>query len=224
MKYIHLFFDFIKKIVYDIGIRTAIYSFPVYDEKYCDENNTQAFFTCFFMFGWKGFQQAVKMDFFRLNLLNIYYFTKGERDMTNQLEDVRVNGSTSSVYDERELLEQLLKPEVQESLATLVELLPKLAELTKTLTAYYDTLNSLLTDEVLKNETIEAIKDITNPVTDSIRTVAQTVIEAKDRAEESDEVIGVFGLLRMLKDPQVQKLFRFINAYLAVAQEKETNK
>lgn len=33
--------------------------------------------------------------------------------------------------------------------------------------------------------------------------------------------IGLFGLLRMLKDPQVQKLFRFAQAYLEVTGEKQ---
>lgn len=35
--------------------------------------------------------------------------------------------------------------------------------------------------------------------------MAATAIEAKDRADESNEVIGLFGLLKLLKDPQAQK-------------------
>ncbi|MNO09049.1 hypothetical protein D3C81_2320130 [compost metagenome] len=50
------------------------------------------------------------------------------------------------------------------------------------------------------------------------------MIEAKDRADESQEVIGLFGLLKMLKDPEAQKLFRFVNAYLQVAGEKSKQK
>ena len=33
--------------------------------------------------------------------------------------------------------------------------------------------------------------------------------------------IGLFGLLRMLKDPQAQKLFRFAQAYLDITNEKQ---
>ena len=118
--------------------------------------------------------------------------------------------------EQLDILDQLLKPEVQESLTTLVEQLPKLTELVTVLTKSYDFAQSVATDEVLKNDTISAIKEIAEPVTDTVKNIAATAIEAKDRAEESNEVIGLFGLLRMLKDPQAQKLFRFVNAYLEI--------
>lgn len=123
-----------------------------------------------------------------------------------------------------DVLDQLLKPEVQESLSVLVEQLPKLTELVNILTKSYDFAQSVATDEVLKNDTIGAITEIVEPVKDSVKSLAQTVIEAKDRAEESKEVIGLFGLLKMIKDPQAQKLFRFVNAYLEVAAERESQK
>jgi len=136
--------------------------------------------------------------------------------MTNVVEVEKVESSQG----ERELLEQLLKPEVQESLTTLVEQLPKLTELVNLLTKSYDVVQSLATDEILKNDTVGAIKEFVGPVADTAKTLAQNVIEAKDRAEESNEVIGIFGLLKMLKDPQAQKLFRFVNAYLQVSKER----
>ncbi|WP_110928687.1 DUF1641 domain-containing protein [Bacillus massiliglaciei] len=113
-----------------------------------------------------------------------------------------------------DILDQLLKPEVQESLTALVEQLPKLTELVNVLTKSYDFAQSVATDDVLKSDTVGAIKEIVEPVKDSVKNIAATAIEAKDRAEQSNEVIGVFGLLRMMKDPQAQKLFRFLNAYL----------
>jgi uncharacterized protein YjgD (DUF1641 family) len=118
--------------------------------------------------------------------------------------------------EQLDILDQLLKPEVQESLTTLVDQLPKLTELVTVLTKSYDFAQSVATDEVLKNDTVSAIKEIADPVTDTVKQIAATAIEAKDRAEESNEVIGLFGLLRMLKDPQAQKLFRFVNAYLEI--------
>jgi len=125
---------------------------------------------------------------------------------------------------ERDLLDQLLKPEVQESLTVLVEQLPKLTELVTTLSAYYEVAQSLATDPVTKNDTVEAVKEIVGPVTDSVKSLAATAIEAKDRADESDEVIGLFGLLKMLKDPQAQKMFKFVNAYLQVSAERANEK
>ena len=121
-----------------------------------------------------------------------------------------------------ELLNQLLQPEVQASLTALIEQLPKLTEIVNVLTRTYDLTKSLATDEVLKSDTVGAITELVEPVKETVQTIAATAIEAKDRAEESNEVIGLFGLLRMLKDPQAQKLFRFMNAYLQISSEKNS--
>ena len=122
--------------------------------------------------------------------------------------------------DKLDILDQLLKPEVQESLTALVEQLPKLTELVTILNKSYDFAQSVTTDEVLKNDMIGAITEVAGPIKDSVKNIAATAIEAKDRAEESHEVIGLFGVLKMLKDPQAQKLFRFVNAYLQISAEK----
>jgi uncharacterized protein YjgD (DUF1641 family) len=139
--------------------------------------------------------------------------------MSNLLEEEKVQ--TSQVQGERDLLDQLLKPEVQQSLTTLVELLPKVTELVTVMANYTDVVKSLATDQRLKEDTVGAIKEFAEPVADSVKKIAANVIEAKDRADESQEVVGIFGLLRLLKDPQAQKLFRFLNAYLQVANENE---
>ncbi|GIP51452.1 MULTISPECIES: DUF1641 domain-containing protein [Paenibacillus] len=124
----------------------------------------------------------------------------------------------------RDIVDQLLKPEVQESLTVLVQQLPKLTELVNLMTKSYDFAKTVATDETLKSDTIGAITEIAGPVKDKVKNLAATVIEAKDRADESQEVIGLFGLLKMLKDPEAQKLFRFVNAYLQVAGEKSKQK
>jgi uncharacterized protein YjgD (DUF1641 family) len=126
--------------------------------------------------------------------------------------------------EQLDVLDQLLKPEVQSSLNTLVEQLPKLTEMVTVLTKYYDIAQSMATDEVLKSDTVGAITELAEPVVDTVKTVAATAIEAKDRADASRETIGIFGMLKMMKDPQVQKLFRFMNAYLEVANERESKK
>ncbi|MDA1475141.1 DUF1641 domain-containing protein [Bacillus changyiensis] len=125
---------------------------------------------------------------------------------------------------QRDLIDQLLKPEVQESLTVLVDQLPKLTELVNILTKSYDFAQSVATDEVLKNDTVGAITEILEPVKETAKDIAQTAIEAKDRAEQNNEVIGLFGLLRMLKDPQAQKMFRFAQSYLQILSERENQK
>jgi uncharacterized protein YjgD (DUF1641 family) len=119
-----------------------------------------------------------------------------------------------------DVLDKLLKPEVQESLTTLIDQLPRLTEMVNVLTKSYDFIQLVATDEILKNDTVGAIKEMVGPVKDTVKNVAQTVIEAKDRSEGSNEVVGLFGLLKMMKDPQAQKLFRFMNAYLEVSAER----
>ncbi len=129
-----------------------------------------------------------------------------------------------ATQEKLDVLDQLLKPEVQESLTTLVEQLPKLTELVNLLTKSYDVAQSLATDEVLKSDTVGAITEIATPVVDSVKGLAATAIEAKDRADANQDVIGLFGLLRMLKDPQAQKLFRFANAFLQISAERNSQK
>ncbi|NKX11113.1 DUF1641 domain-containing protein [Bacillus cereus] len=131
-------------------------------------------------------------------------------------ETVQISASQGQL----DVLDQLLKPEVQESLTTLVEQLPKLTELVNILTKSYDFAQTVATDEVLKSDTVGAITELVEPVKDTVKSMAATAIEAKDRADESTEVIGLFGLLKLLKDPQAQKMFRFVNAYLQISAER----
>lgn len=130
--------------------------------------------------------------------------------------------SAETKLDQLDVLEQLLKPEIQESLTTLVEQLPRLTEIVNLLTKSYDFAKLVATDDVLKKDTVGAITEMVEPIKDTVKSIAATAIEAKDRAEESNETIGLFGIMRMLKDPQAQKLFRFINAYLEVSAEHST--
>ncbi|PKR86780.1 DUF1641 domain-containing protein [Heyndrickxia camelliae] len=142
--------------------------------------------------------------------------------MAEVVENAKTENAPVS-QDKLDILDQLLKPEVQESLNTLVEQLPKLTEMVSFLTTSFDFVQKVATDEILKSDTIGAIKEIAEPVKETAKNVAATVIEAKDRAEVSNETIGLFGLLRLLKDPQAQKLFRFVDAYLKVSAEKSNN-
>lgn len=127
-----------------------------------------------------------------------------------------------TVEKQADLLNQLLQPEIQQALIAIIDNLPKLSIMATVLVKTYDTSQSLLTDNVLKKDTIEALKQFAEPIEDTVKNVAANAIEAKDRAEaHSSTSIGVFGLLRMLKDPQIQKVFRFVQAYVDIANEKQ---
>ncbi len=159
--------------------------------------------------------------------LNSIAYRKGELDMSETITQTKPEQESlklSARVEQLDVLEELLKPEVQESLTALVKQLPKLTEIVSILTKSYDFAQSVATDEVLKNDTVGAIQEIVEPVKDTVKNIAATAIEAKDRAEESNEVIGLFGLLKMLKDPQAQKLFRFVNAYLQITGERNSQR
>lgn len=131
--------------------------------------------------------------------------------------------SQSVSKEQQDVLDQLLNPEVQASLTTLVNELPKLTEMMTTLTKAYDVAQSLATDKVFTNDMVSATTEIVGPVVQSAKGLAATAIEAKDRAAVSHEQVGVFGLLKMLKDPQVQGTLRFVNAFLEVSKENKAH-
>lgn len=145
-------------------------------------------------------------------------------DVVSKSKPENETRNISASQEQRDILDQLLNPEVQESLNNLVEQLPKLTELVNIMTKSYDFAQSVATDEVLKNDTVSAISEMATPVVSSVKGLAANALEAKDRAEESSEVIGLFGLLRMMKDPQAQKLFRFASAFLEISAERNKQK
>lgn len=126
--------------------------------------------------------------------------------------------------EQLDILDQLLKPEVQESITSLIEQLPKLIGMVTVLTQTYDLAKAITTDETLKEDTVTTVTEIAAPVVSGAKTITRNILEARDRAEESVETIGLFGLVKMLKDPQMQGLLRFANAFLQVSAEKKVDK
>ncbi len=127
---------------------------------------------------------------------------------------------SSPVASQEELLKQLSKPEVQESLVTLLNQLPQLTEVVTALNKSYEFAQSIAKDEVLVNDFAHTAKEFTEPVTKTAKQIAANAMEAKERAEQSKEVISIFGLMKMLKDPQIQKVLRFASAYLQISNER----
>jgi len=121
-----------------------------------------------------------------------------------------------------DVLDQLTKPEIQQSLTVLVENLPKLAEMVTTLTKAYDFAHGLATDKVLINDFAAGIGEFVKPVADTAKGIASAAMEAGERAQaDASATIGLFGMLKMLKDPEVQKTLRFAQAFLNVLAERK---
>ncbi len=118
------------------------------------------------------------------------------------------------VREEADVLDQLMKPEVQKSLTELVENLPKLAEMVTLLTKAYDVAQTAANDRVLIEDLKGGLEEFVKPIKEKAKGIAAAAIEANDRARTETTTIGLFGLLKMLKDPQVQKMLRFAQAFL----------
>lgn len=119
------------------------------------------------------------------------------------------------------MLDQLLKPEVQESLTVLVDQLPKLTEMMTLLTKTYDLVQKVATDRVLIQDMVGGIQEVVKPLEEKAKAIASAAIEANDRAEQSDATIGLFGMLKLLKDPELQRMLRFAQAYLDIMNERK---
>jgi len=130
-------------------------------------------------------------------------------------------GHTEHAVGQMDVIEQLLKPEVQASLGVIMENLPKLAEMTTLLTRFYDTTQSIITDEVLMEDLKQGFGEFVTPLQQKAKSGAAMMIEANDRAQTNSNEIGLFGLLKMLKQPEIQHVFRFAQAYLEVVSERK---
>ncbi|MFB5674935.1 DUF1641 domain-containing protein [Paenibacillus terreus] len=136
----------------------------------------------------------------------------------NQQEVAAIQEATT---ESRDVLDQLMKPEVQQSLTVLVENLPKLTEMVTVMTGAYDVARSLATDPVFIGDMKNSMTEFVKPVTESAKGIASAAIEAGDRVQTESGTIGLFGLLKMLKDPNVQKGLRFASAFLDIMNERQ---
>lgn len=129
--------------------------------------------------------------------------------------------SAVTAASKSDVLDQLLKPEVQEALTQLVDQLPKLSEMMAFMTKTYELAQKVATDRVLIQDTVGGISEVVKPLTEKVKGYASAAIEASDRAESSENVIGLFGMLKLLKDPELQKMLRFSQAYLDILGERK---
>ncbi|WP_274361749.1 DUF1641 domain-containing protein [Paenibacillus thermotolerans] len=137
--------------------------------------------------------------------------------------ETNVQEGAPAAQGKPDVLEQLLKPEVQEALTTLVDNLPKLAEMMTFMSKTYDLIQKAANDPVLINDTVGGIKEVMEPIAEKAKYYASAAIEASDRAEQKEETIGLFGMLKLLKDPELQKMLRFGQAYLDILGERKRN-
>lgn len=140
---------------------------------------------------------------------------------TTQQAAAEVATTATMTPQQTDVLDQLMKPEIQQSLTVLVENLPKLAEMTTVLTKTYDLVQTVANDRVLIDDLKGGMEEFVKPIQDKAKGIAQAAIEANDRSQAETTTVGLFGLLKMLKDPQVQKTLRFAQAFLEISAERQ---
>jgi uncharacterized protein YjgD (DUF1641 family) len=123
--------------------------------------------------------------------------------------------------DLAQVINSLSRPEVLQSLQMLIEHLPQLTEMAVKLSEAYTLIRNVATDPVFVADLKGGFDEVVTPVKNKVKEIAEVVIEANDRANEHTETIGMLGLIKMLKDPQAQKLFRFTKALLETLNDKE---
>lgn len=141
----------------------------------------------------------------------------------NTMQETAQGVDKASTINETDVLDQLTKPEIQQALTVLVENLPKLAEMTTLLTKTYDIVQTVATDRVLIDDLKGGMEEFVKPVQEKAKGIAQAAIEANERAHDEVSTIGLFGILKMLKDPQVQQMLRFSQAFLDVLAERKNS-
>ncbi|MFT9846555.1 DUF1641 domain-containing protein [Aneurinibacillus sp. REN35] len=114
-----------------------------------------------------------------------------------------------------------LNKENLEALTVLIESLPRLAKMVTLLDKVATTVEPLVTDKNSLAYLFDTAKVVTSPVTDRVEEGVSIVKEAQARAEQNRETISIFGLMKMLKDPAVQKGLKFTQAFLDILSEKK---
>ncbi|WP_067932292.1 DUF1641 domain-containing protein [Alicyclobacillus kakegawensis] len=132
--------------------------------------------------------------------------------------------AANSLQSKDEVFDLLLKPEVQQSLATLVENLPRIAGMVAVLNKVCDLAKEVLTDAEFMGAVDEMIREKAKPIQAKLGDLPSAIQEARQRAEASNAQIGLFGILRLLKEPVVQKNLRFVAALCEVLAERDAAK
>lgn len=140
------------------------------------------------------------------------------------MPDVTQTTEAQRADSQPDAFELLLKPENQDALRTIVEELPKLASVMRLFGKLYDAAEEVLSDGDTVGAIEEIVRNKAQPVLDKYKSMTTVVRTAKNRAEQDTTQYGVFGILKLLKEPALQKNLRFVQAFLAAQSEHNPDK
>lgn len=105
-------------------------------------------------------------------------------------------------------------------LVTLIDKLPKLVRFVSLFEQVADITEAIVTDQESLAQITSSVAQWTDPVRSKVQDGMSIVNEAKQRAAKDRTTVSLFGALKLLKDPTVQRGLRFVNAALAVINER----
>jgi uncharacterized protein YjgD (DUF1641 family) len=118
-------------------------------------------------------------------------------------------------------LEDVLRlPETQQALTALLKELPRLATTITVMSRLCQAAEDALMDPEFMGGVEDMLRAKLRPWRERAREWREAVEEARERADRSDVRIGVFGLLRLLRDPGVQRALRFAAALADVLERR----
>ncbi len=121
-----------------------------------------------------------------------------------------------------DVTELLMRADVQKALIDVLEQLPKFAPLLVLAGKGVEAAREAISDPDLMGGLEEVVLEKVKPLQGKASDLTSMLQEAKQRAERSNQYIGMFGLLRLLKDPTVQYALRYVQALVDVASERRS--
>lgn len=109
------------------------------------------------------------------------------------------------------------------SLTTLIEQLPRLSKIVYLLGRVYQAAEDVVTDGDTLDGAAKMLQKYTHPVFTTAQKGLKAYQAAKERAEHDTTTYSVFSLLKLLKDPNIQKALRLATAFLDELGEGSTS-
>jgi uncharacterized protein YjgD (DUF1641 family) len=123
-----------------------------------------------------------------------------------------LKGEFPSVHLSRETLESAL---------ILLDKLPKISKYVQVMEQIFDTLESVATDKQSLGYLFNSAKEIVEPLSSKVQDGVSMIQEVQIRAESITRPVTLFSVLKLLKDPSVQRGFQLFSAFLEVVGERQ---
>lgn len=124
---------------------------------------------------------------------------------------------------DKDLPEVNVDRETLQAVATLINKLPKFAKYAEYAETFLDFGQAVISDKESIQYLTKGMESLTAPICQMMQQGASILEDVKKRADKEETPVGIFTLLKMLKDPTVQSGLQLIRAILAVIEDRKGN-